>query len=166
LNADSAESSGAEASFTALLTDQLTFSGAIGYLNTEFTDFTNSQVGDVTGLPLPNSPEWSSSGSLQYDWTAGLTNGYVRLVGAYKDSTFVRFQDIKQPKDSLYYADSYVVFNFGAGVTWGRNSFDLSINNLFDEEYIAGVDSTSSLGPVVLPHPRIWTLTWTGEFGE
>lgn len=164
-NAESAESSGAEVSVTALLTEQLTLSGSAGYLDTEFTDFKNSQIGDVTGLPMPYSPEWSASGAAQYDWTAGETNGYVRLVGAYKDETFVRFQDIKQPRDSVFLADSYVVFNFGAGVTWGRNSFDLTINNLFDEEYIASIESTSSLGPVVLPHPRIWTLTWTAEFG-
>jgi len=165
-NAESAESSGAEVSFTALLTEQLTLMGAIGYLDTEFTDFKNSQIGDVTGLPMPYSPEWSSSGSLQYDWAMGQTDGYVRLVGAYKDETFVRFQDIKQPQDSIFKADAYVVFNFGAGVNWGRNSFDLIVNNLFDQDYIASIESTSSLGPVVLPHPRTWTLTWTAQFGE
>ena len=166
-NADSARSRGAELNFTALATEKLTLSGAFGYLDAEFTDFTNSAVGDVSGLQMPNSPKWSASGAAQYDWTSksGNLTGYLKAVGAYRSSTYVRFQDVKQAHDSIYRADAHFLLNLSAGMRWGNQYLDLNVNNVLGKEYIAGVDSFSSLGPVVLPHPTTWLLTWTAEFG-
>lgn len=165
-NAEKARSQGAEISMTAKPSDALTITGAVGYLDAKFKDFQNSELGDVSGLQLPNSPEWSFAGSAQYDWTVNdSVGGYARIEFSHKASTHVRFGDITN-SDFPFRAPSFTLANLRAGLDWENHSLNLAVNNVFGEDYIAGVDSFSSLGPVVLPHRRNFTLTWTAKFGS
>lgn len=164
-NANSARSQGAEFSLLARPSDGLTFSGSVGYLDTEFTDFADSELGDVTGRKLPFSPKWSLAGSAQYDWALTSSMGAtLRADVTHRSNTFLRFGDLNSP-GFPYETGPNTIVNLGAGLDWENHSLKVSVNNVFEENVPGGLETFSGLGTVVLPSPRTWLLSWTSHFG-
>ena len=164
-NADSARSQGVELSFLGRPSDAITLIGSAGYLDAEFTDFTNSSIGDVSGRRMPFSPKWSLAGSAQYDFALNSdAEAYLRAGVTYRSNTFLRFGDLNSP-GFPYETGSSTLVNLGAGVDWENHTINISVNNVFEEDIPGGIDSFSGLGTVVLPSPRTWLLSWTAHFG-
>ncbi|GJL93725.1 MAG: TonB-dependent receptor [Hyphococcus sp.] len=164
-NANSARSQGAEFSLLARPTDGFIVTGSVGYLDAEFTDFTDSSIGDVTGQRMPFSPKWSLAGSASYEWEMGNGMGAsLRGDVVHRTSTFLRFGDLSNPGFPYETGPSTMV-NLGAGIDWDNHRINISVNNVFEEDIPGGIDSFSGLGTVVLPSPRTWLLSWTSQFG-
>ena len=164
-NAESARSQGFEASLRARPTDQLTLAGSIGFLDAEFTDFENSEIGDVSGRRMPFAPKWSLAGSARYDWSIGnVVDANIRGDVIHRTTTFLRFADLNSP-GFPYETGNNTVVNLGAGLDWENYSLGFSVNNVFEENIPGGLDGFSGLGVVVLPSPRTWLLSLTARFG-
>jgi|GEM_PF-1879975 len=164
-NANSARSQGAELSLLGRPTDGLTLTGSVGFLDSEFTDFTNSSIGDVTGARLPFSPKWSLAGSAQYDWAVSPdVDASLRGDVIHRTSTFLRFSDLTNPGFPFETGDSTMV-NLGGSLEWQNHTINISVNNVFEEDVAGGIETFSGLGAVVLPSPRTWLLSWTAHFG-
>lgn len=110
-NAD-ARSIGAEIQMVVRPTDRLTFSVSYGFLDAEFTDFTDAPEGDLSGTPLPASPRHTVGVSAEYthpfDWLSA--DGFVRGEFNYQSD----FLDA--PGTALPELDDFGVLNFRAGL--------------------------------------------------
>ena len=164
-NANSARSQGAEFSLLARPTDGFIVSGSVGYLDAEFTDFVNSDLGDVSGRSMPFSPKWSLAGSASYDWELGNGMGAsLRGDVIHRSTTFLRFGDLNSP-GFPYETGPNTIVNLGASLEFDNHRLNISANNVFEENVPGGLESFSGLGAVVLPSPRSWMITWTSQFG-
>lgn len=172
LNAKAARSQGVELTFEDTINEYFSFGGAVGYLDAKYTDFRNAPAnlgpvnrrGDLSGLRLPNSPRWSAAAHATVNWDVGESEWYATLTGTYKGRTYVNFDSIDQttwPRGGR----SITLFNLSAGVTWRENQVNLAVENLFDKQYVIGVEGLSGSGIVTNVHPRVITLTWSRKFG-
>ena len=164
-NADSAESQGIEITGQVLVGENFTFSGALGFMDTEFSSFENAPQGDVSGQELPNAPDTTASFAGQYDFEGGNYTGFVRIEANYRSEIFSRFSDIppagSPDPDLPLISPSATIINLRAGLNWENHSLVLNVNNLNDEEYYSGVDSFSHSGAVTTPAGQFVNLTWT-----
>ncbi|MEM1146887.1 MAG: TonB-dependent receptor [Pseudomonadota bacterium] len=77
-NAAQADITGAEFDVTWIATDELVLRVGYNYLDATFDDFIGTGGADLSGNPLPNSPEYTLNASVDYqqqvanDWTLGL----------------------------------------------------------------------------------------------
>ena len=145
-----------------MLGENFTLGAAIGIMDATFESFPNSSQGDLSGSDLPNAPEttWSVSG--QYDWEFGQSDAYVRLEAAHRSDVASRLGDVNAttfpPK-----MDDYTIANLYAGVSWGSQTLSLAVNNLFEEDYVTGLESFAP-SAVSLTHPRYVFVRWTTTF--
>ena len=164
-NAKSARSQGVEFSLVTKPVDGLMLSGNVGYLDAEFKDFTDSEIGDVSGRRMPFSPKWSLSGSGRYEWAVkDDMTANLRADVIYRTSTYLRLTDLGS-SGFPYETGANTMVNLGAGLDWENYSLNVSVNNVFEEDVPGGIDSFSGLGVVTMPSPRTWLLTWTAKFG-
>ena len=61
--------------------------------------------------------------------------------------------------------EDYTVVHLRAGASWENHSLNLTVDNIFEEDYTLGVD-TFAPSAVSLPHPRFVNLNWTMWFGD
>ncbi len=127
----------------ALLSAKLSASLGIGYLKTEYQDFSSSVGGDLSGNTMPGAPEYNVTASVSYeigrvnDWDVKASVDY-----SYTDKRY--FNAFEDEQASSLRSHSLVGARFSADspnhnwqiALWGRN--------LTDEEYI--VDSTDLRG--------------------
>jgi len=151
-NVPESEVKGAELQLVAVLAEGLDLNLSAVYLDTEVTsDFIVADLissANANGSVLPNSPELSFVGDLQYRWNL---SSYVDMfVGAsvvYVDQVLSRFRDSStEPAPVL---PSYTLVDLRAGITspddtwqiqlWGRNvgneHYFTSDNNSVDTSY-------------------------------
>ncbi len=161
-NAEEASSQGAELMVQALLTESFTLSAAVGVMKAEFDSFVNSSEGDLSGADLPNAPDltWSLSG--QYDWEIGAAEAYTKVEVAYRDTVASRLSDVNATEFPLAIED-FTLVNLYAGLNFGSQSLSLSVANLFEEDYITGLESFAP-SAVSLTHPRSVFVRWTNSF--
>lgn len=76
-NAASAHIQGFELDGSIALTDNLVFSGGVGYVETEYDEFRPSPTLDLSGTGFGNTPEWTINAAL--DYTYSLTRGNIQL---------------------------------------------------------------------------------------
>lgn len=153
VNAGKAEYKGIEAEFQALLTDGLTFSGSLGYIDRDFKQFllvdpVTSQVVDVaSSAHFTYSAKETASAALQYDLPQiGIGRLSARVEYNYRSKVYFQPSLIGTPLNEsipgaarslldarLTLADVSVGEATASFALWGRN--------LTDEEYRAfGVD--------------------------
>ena len=161
-NADSASSTGAEVSIQALLTDGFSLTVAAGTMDAQFDSFTNSTDGDLSGQDLPNAPEFTAAASAQYDWSIGNGEAFVRLEASHRSGVATRLGDVTATTFPQI-TDDFTLYNLHAGYAWDQHALNLSISNLFEEDYIVGIESFAP-SAVALTHPRYVMLRWTSEF--
>ncbi len=99
INVGDAEATGAELEFAFLATDRLSFSGGLGWQDTEIkSDDTASISGNLEvslqGHPLPRAPELTWSAMADYRWPVGNRDFYVRGEWIYRDSQFSTIEDV------------------------------------------------------------------------
>ncbi len=179
LNAAEASGTGAEFEVTALLTEGFTGSVSLGYIDSEFDDFKdaiikgNPQPVDLSGQKLPNSPELTASAVLDYSFTLGSMEAYVRGEWVYRDETASNLEAVASNAGVLnlpnfpYQIDSYDVVNLRAGIEGGSFRVNAFVNNLFDEDYYTGTaDGFGLAGIRVKTHPTTYGIKFTYIIGS
>jgi len=142
-NAGSAHSLGAEISFTALITDGLTFNLNGSWTEAELDEdlIGADSLGSVIpkGTQLPNVPEYKVGASVVYEWDlftdwTGKFNANISAVGDSKAALEPGVRgDLEQP--------SYTISNVSVGMQNGDLGVHLFVNNLTDE-YAVFADDT------------------------
>ncbi len=191
ISAENAEASGIETEFVWAPTDQLTFSGSLGYLDTEITSATTAQLTggfnvQLEGLPIPKSPELSASLSGEYRWPMMSGEGWLRLEyihrdGQYSDVEALTWEQhhaipggavtqgggvIPNTGSFPYKTPDYDLLNLRAGFDWNEWGFTFYVQNLTDEEYYTGTQENFGLSGIRLkPHPRFFGGSVSYNFG-
>ncbi|MDZ4729628.1 MAG: TonB-dependent receptor [Xanthomonadales bacterium] len=176
-NADSASSKGAELEFSTLLTPGLVWTANLGYVDAQFDDYKNAVLRgrtngipnmiDVSGKPLPRTPEWTFNTSLQYDWDIGSNSAYVRGEYAYTDNQYSDIEAIGSLVGETvngdpfilptfpYQIPDYTVVNLFAGMEGDRYRVVAFMKNALDEQYYTGTaDNFGAAGIRLKPHFR------------
>ncbi|MFT3965388.1 MAG: TonB-dependent receptor, partial [Sphingobium sp.] len=110
-----------------LARDLSTFA-SIGYINSRFTDFVAADLGDFTGLSLPQSPDWTVAAGLDYRPGSGFfAGGDAKYTGA-----FIARDMQNAPVDK---AGDYLIVNARMGYAFDGLSLMLYAENLFNEQY-------------------------------
>ncbi|MEP3350290.1 MAG: TonB-dependent receptor [Marinomonas sp.] len=142
-NVDKVNTWGFEQGLTAILSDEFTLSGSLGFLNTEIVEFSSDT--SLEGNDLAIAPSVTSSINLDWhkdNWTANLNLRYSGSYYTYPNNA------------SASKTDSYVVANARATYQMGNAEWFASIDNLFDEDAIIYQRSTSA----VLLQPRTFLV--------
>jgi iron complex outermembrane receptor protein len=158
-NAADMTAAGFEGEFTAAVTDNLTLRGNVGYLDTEYdeftadTDFDGVDDTDLSDRDVNRAPEWQWNLDAIYEHS--LLGGEMRWVANanYVDEAVFVYSVVDPRYDGI--TDDRTLFN--GSVTWteneGRYWVRLYGKNLSDEEYRVGE----------LPVADIWTFAYYGE---
>lgn len=159
-NAGKAETYGAEASFNIQLTDSLNLTASAGYLEAEYKSFSSPGITDlkvapfdVSGNRMILSPEWQASIILDYE--RPLIEG-INAVGTVLYSYVSEFYtDDLNISDTAQDGYSVVNLRLGARSTDDRYGVYLSVNNLFNKEYVTWGSAAPSAYSVQVGAPRI-----------
>jgi iron complex outermembrane recepter protein len=185
-NAEEASARGLELELLALAAETLTLGLNVGYTDSEFDDFQNAvlkgqsangdpHIIDVSGKPLPRTPEWSYSASADWGFDFGATwDGFARLEWAFVDKQYSNIEAIGalvgetvtgQPfvlPRFPYEIDSYNVVNLTAGISNDNFRIMAYAKNLFDEQYYTGTaDNFGAAGMRLKPHHLTYGVKFT-----
>ena len=152
-NAGAAEFTGVELEGALSVTDALTLSGSLGYLDASYTEFIGAAGTDISDQrDVQNTPEWTGNAAANYTLPLDLggREGALSLIGsaAYRgDSQQFEFEVplLDQPAFWLY--DASIVWTAADGVV----RLGVHGKNLSDEDYIvsgynfAGASSDNSI---------------------
>ncbi|MEM7472582.1 MAG: TonB-dependent receptor [Pseudomonadota bacterium] len=156
-NVPEAEGYGLELSAVYRATQQLTFSGSLGLLETEISKTTGAQAAFL-GQELPLSPNTTASLGVSYEASNGFdASAQVRYVGS-------RTSGLNQAG-----LDGFTVVDIAAGyeteLRGGRTlRIDAYVDNLFDERYQTFTESTGFGGLNKAGQPRTIGLSATMRF--
>lgn len=179
-NAESAENMGLEATIDWELTDDLTFQGGFGYLDSEFGSFADARIKggfivDFTGERLPATPEWTWNAALTYRRPV-LTgfDGWVRLEAFGRTESRSDLEAVAQLADpSLglpefpYLVPGFSVVNLRVGVDHENFSLNAFVENLLEENYYTSTSENFGLsGMRVRPHPQTAGVRLRVKYGE
>lgn len=164
INAGEAEIKGFEIELAYLPVAGLLFELGAGYLDAEYTSFTDAvfdPVGSVNNK-LPMTPEWSWNASISYAFDlAGGHSLTPRVDYSYSDSVFYEFNNrapLSQDDYSLWNAS--VAFETADG-EW---LVALSGKNLTDEDYLASGDFVEGMDFGAYALPRTWAINVEKRF--
>jgi len=168
-NAGDAEIWGIEAELTAILTDDITLSSSIGYLNAEYTSIAaldplvaiDNQV--QIDNDLPNTPEWSISAALDYN--PRLTENFDGIF--HIDWGFKSDIENDAVNSRFLSQDAHSIFNASAGIQAAAGwSLIVFVDNFTDERVIESGDSNFGIGfhEANFNRPREWGVRLRHEF--
>ncbi len=126
-NAASSTTKGFELEGTYLFTPGFSTFASVGYVDTEFEDFDDVSLGDLSGMPFPEAPEWNLAIGGFYEHKSGF------FAGA--DAKYVSEYLSRLDFAPHEYVDGYWVANAQLGYQTGGLRLTLFAENLFDEEY-------------------------------
>ncbi|WP_144875926.1 TonB-dependent receptor domain-containing protein [Hyella patelloides] len=125
-NAD-ARITGAEFELKATPFDGFDILAGLGFVDTDFTEFTNSITGeDFSDNNLLFTPGYTFNVAMQYRAKQGIV-GRVELVGS--GATFFN-------EENTLKSEPYIIVNALLGYEFGNNGVYFFANNIFDREYI------------------------------
>ncbi len=161
VNAERTRREGAEfAAATAVLDAALTLDLAYTYTRARFEEFVNFAGLDLSGNQLPGVPEHSVYAALV--WRHAASGFSAGVEGRWADQVYV--DDVNSA-----FAESYVVFNFHAGLrqrigAWQFEEF-LRLDNVADENYVGSVVVNAVNGRFFEPAPpRTFLIGFTASF--
>lgn len=166
-NAGTADISGLELEFTAILSDSLQLELGYGYTDAEYTSLTDlSALGLSLGVTLDselvNTPEHTASIGLEY--TTELTGKDLVFRADYSYTSEI-FNDSQNSQ--FLFQDDVSLLNISARLALtGQSDLVGYVENLTDERYIISGNSNFGLGfhsPVV-SHPREVGVTYRHRF--
>lgn len=131
-NAASSRTWGVEVESRWQVSAPLSLFSSLGYLNSEFLDFSHFQYGDLTGKPFPDAPEWSLSLGGEYLFSNGF---HISADAKYTASRLASFG--VPPQEKL---DAYIIANLQAGYRTARWEINAFAENLFNEDYYLTYD--------------------------
>jgi len=147
-NAAKATAKGFEADVVGVLSDRLQISGTLGYLTSEYDEYTPGPDLDFTGFTVSNTPEWTASAALDYNLPLG--NGGQILAHA-------DYRYASGPAGQLVPGTTTIVGGYGVVNAWaGYQSPDAKWNvsfwveNLFDaNDPASSILWNSGFGPLL-----------------
>ena len=188
-NMDEAEVKGFEVEFVAAVSERFTFSGGLGYLDSEITksgpqELSGGFIINLDGLDVPKSPELTVNLVGEYRWPIGNGDAWARVEYIHRDSQMSNLEAIawkqtrglilpnSSPADPAlltatpggfpFVTPEYDLINLRAGYEWDKFFVGVYIDNAFDEEYYTSTGETFGIGGIRLrPHPR----TFGGSVG-
>ncbi|MCF6328340.1 MAG: TonB-dependent receptor [Henriciella sp.] len=165
-NAGKQSTRGVEWDLTTSLTDNLTMVFAGTAQDPIFDSFPNSASGDISGQAPAGIPELATSTSVNYDFTLGNMDGYMRADWQYESGTAYFNDPALQALIGIEREINLV--NASIGITT-ENDIRVSLwgRNLFDEEFVStafpSVVQNGSLSGYPNP-PRTYGVTVRKEF--
>ncbi|MFZ5607980.1 MAG: TonB-dependent receptor [Pseudomonadota bacterium] len=117
--------------FELSLTAQPSTNLSLG-LNTGFTDseLTRSSADAIEGAVMPNTPKWTLSDFIQYDWPLESYNAYIRFEHQFSGSQATRL--ISATSNGAF-VKGYNIGNIQGGLQGENWGLSLFIDNLWDE---------------------------------
>lgn len=129
-----AEVSGVELSVNYAFSDALSVFGRCAYLDTGFDEFSVNVFGtpfDIGGNEFMAAPRLTAAAGVRFETALG---GAWRLFAntdvSYQSDSFGNVSNTARSRN-----DAYTLVNAGAGISNGRLTFQLALDNLFDEHY-------------------------------
>ena len=166
LNAAEASAKGIEISLDTLISDNWKLGFHYGYLKAEYDDYPDAPLGgsqpvNLSGFPLPNSPENTGSVRSSYTFNFGKVYGYFNLEANYRDTVF-NLSSLSNPLFAMepFTPDAFWLLHLRAGLQWGNQSLAFNINNILDNDYVTGA-GVGAAGVIVHPHETTFSLRWT-----
>lgn len=100
---------------------------SIGYVDSEFEDFVDNNLGDLSGERFPEAPEWNAAAGLFYQHSGGFFAGAdAKYVSKYLSSFGAGKAD---------YVDGHTIANAQLGYRKADWTITVFAENLFDREY-------------------------------
>ncbi|HEX5362255.1 MAG TPA: TonB-dependent receptor [Fluviicoccus sp.] len=165
-NAASGKATGAEVELEALATSRLHIRGALGWLDTTFEDFKDSN-GNYSGNRFVRSPEFS--GVLNLDYKLPLPSGAAVVLATDWNYTSEYFFYTNNQTDATLKQDGFVTGS--ARVSWqpqgGKLTVTGYVNNLTNEQYKAHTlpgTATAKGNTVYWSEPRTYGVALTTKF--
>lgn len=126
-NAASSRSIGFELEGAFSVTDEFSTFASIGFVDTEFEDFVDLTLGDISGLPFPEAPKWNVAFGGNYESPTGVH------VGA--DLKYVSEYLARFGQDPQEFLEGYLIANLQVG--YRTDHFDVTFfaENITDKEY-------------------------------
>ena len=179
INVEDAEAWGTEIELLAAITDGLTVTAGMGYIDSEITSNTTAEITggfnvDLKGLELPKAPEFTFSATAEYRFPVGNSEGWFLLEFIHRDGQFAdiealtyRQTDGPSPNSGLardsigtfgdypFRTPDYDLWNLRAGWDWESWSISGYVQNLTEEDYYTGTQENFGVSGMRLrPHPR------------
>jgi iron complex outermembrane recepter protein len=158
INVGDSEQWGFEADMHLYLSQNWAFTAGLGYVDAEWKNGTISTVtgADLSGKTPPNIADFSASAALDYG--RSLESGgevYGRIGVRYKAESSTNSQFFNVVGDSIpeFENPSFVTVDIGVGYSSNSWSFDLMLENAFDEEYYIDVQEFPNFAGSALPGP-------------
>jgi len=172
-NAGTAEITGFEADFEGILTNNLSFRGSVGWLDTEFTAIDDAvtiasgpnpfQAGIVVGGELPKAPEFQASLSPRYEGSLGDGLFSIQMNMSYSSEAANQAERVSVLKrDEYFLADLILSYEFNNQpllLTTG-------VKNIGDERFLVTGNANTAAGALsgTYNRGREWYLTLGYEF--
>ena len=172
-----ATSKGFEFEMAALVTEDLTISGGVGYLDAKFDNNTLGRSSgvdvDLSGQRLPQAPKWTINAAANYsrpfgsggmDWFAQLEWKYRSKAVSNLDSYV--FLSFPQGTDPFPYLNpSWDVTSLRLGLENEKFSATAYVENVFDDNYYTGSLTGVHVGGILVhPHPRLYGIRFRYKF--
>lgn len=157
VNVGDSEQFGIEADFQWRVADDWTLSGSLGYIDSEWGKGTVSPVtgADISGQRPPNATTWSATGAIDFErpLPSSEITVFARLDGRYKGDTTTNSQFFDAPGDDFPPFDnpSFFIVDIRVGLKYRNMTFDVHIENLFDEAYYIDVQEFPNFAGSLVP---------------
>ncbi|MEM8661700.1 MAG: TonB-dependent receptor, partial [Pseudomonadota bacterium] len=165
-NAASATIQGVELEVQAFLGEGLSLRGNLGYLDTEYDDFSyvdiNGDTIDLSGLEFRRAPDWTGSLDMTYQWE--MIGGIAWVRGAYRylGEHFVNVTNSPELEN-----DAQNLFDASVNFSYDAFTFSLFGRNLTDEDgYIHGYDVAGLWSYAATRPPRTYGFEAVYNFGD
>jgi iron complex outermembrane receptor protein len=166
VNAADATIKGIELEVLAYIAAGLSLRANIGYLDTEYDEFSYTNVGgdlvDLSGLDFRRSPDINGTLDATYEWPIGGGNAWVRGSYHFLGEHFV---DVSNAPE-LANDDQHLI---DLSINYEVNGYKFSVygRNLTDEDGYAHGFDVSGLWAYAIPRaPRTWGLEFSYQFGD
>jgi outer membrane receptor protein involved in Fe transport len=132
-NAGGAKIKGLEMDLALAATESLTLSGGLSLLDTELTQDYIPEAGfhASKGDQLPISPKFKSNLTARYAFNVGELESYVQGAAVYQGSSWSDL--LSENRALIGKQDSYAIADLSAGFRKEAYTFELYLNNAFDE---------------------------------
>ena len=162
-NAAEGEVTGLELEFEALITDNFSIVGGLGYLDAKYTEIGPSIADISLDSKFANTPEHSANASFIYDYDSDFGLITSRLDWSYRSEVYNNAENTPVfLQDAVHLMNASIVYRRpeSGGMTW---YVSLSLRNLTDEEYIVNGEASRTFGNITATYAR--KREWYLSFG-
>ncbi len=161
-NAGESEISGAELEFNVLAGENWQFTGALSYLDGEYTDFTGATAAgaDFTGNATEKTPQWTASVGIDYRRELGAGEFSFSPQVSYQGETFL------QPDNGPFNVENgYSLLDLRMGYEFGNGQYGVYLwgRNLTDELYKEFARQFQGSDQVLWGAPRTYGIEFTAR---